>query len=87
MNWDLVNRLFATAAIVFGAVSSRAFAAGGLIEFNRACATSASGRAPGDMGLAYPIEITASGSYRLTSDLTPGVGLDGIAIASGTMEL
>ena len=45
-------------------------AADGVLEISQACATSAQGCFTGDVGGAFPVEITQSGSYRLTSNLT-----------------
>jgi hypothetical protein len=45
-------------------------ASDGALEINQACATSAAGCFPGDIGGGFPVEITATEqSYRLTSSL------------------
>ena len=60
-------------------LSAEALAADGVLEINQTCATS-TGCFPGDAG-GFPVEITASGSYRLTSDLSvTDPSVDGIRL-------
>jgi hypothetical protein len=47
-------------AFALGA-SSSALASDGALEINQACATSAAGCFPGDIGGGFPVEITANG--------------------------
>lgn len=58
-------------------------ASDGVLEISQACATSAQGCFTGDVGGAFPVEITQTGSYRLTSNLTvAGAGLTAISASA-----
>lgn len=63
-----------------------AFAAEGVLEINQTCAVE-TGCFPGDAA-GYPVEITSSGSYRLTSDLTGiAANIDGILLSSARITI
>jgi len=64
---------------------SVAMAVDGVIEINETCAT-ASGCLPGDVG-GYPVVIASSGSYVLTSDLTPQTSVDAILITASNVTI
>ncbi|MEM9174606.1 MAG: hypothetical protein AAGC67_05185 [Myxococcota bacterium] len=89
------KRLPSRALVAFGLAASIALAAApvvaadGQLEINAACV--ASGCFPGDAP-GYPVEITKSGSYRLTSNLTQSavltpLSVDTISILSANVEL
>jgi hypothetical protein len=61
--------LAAGVTILLAVRTDRAAASDGVLEINQACALSAAGCVPGDLGGAFPVEIAQAGSYRLTSDL------------------
>ncbi|MFO1494896.1 MAG: right-handed parallel beta-helix repeat-containing protein [Lysobacterales bacterium] len=68
-------------ALSFGCSSG--YSADGVLELNQACASV--GCFPGDVA-GLPIEITYSGSYRLTSNLS-APSTDGIRISANAVEL
>jgi hypothetical protein len=62
-----------------------ALAVDGVLEINQACAVQA-GCFAGDAA-GFPVTISASGSYRLTSDLSPPAAVSGIQGVSGTSHV
>src|SRR5690242_11336971 len=77
------NRVLLLVAAV--AVAFPALAVDGVIEINQARAL-AGGITAGDFP-GYPITISVSGSYRLTSDLRAAVSNDGIDITADNVTL
>ena len=78
-----VRRIAALLGLVI--VSSPAWAGDGVLEINQACV--AAGCFVGD-GAGFPVTITASGSYRLTSNLVvPDANTSGIQFAVGGVSL
>ncbi|HEX4826211.1 MAG TPA: right-handed parallel beta-helix repeat-containing protein [Candidatus Polarisedimenticolaceae bacterium] len=57
----------------------------GVIEINQSRAL-AGGITPGD-GPGFPVQISVSGSYRLTSDLNGAAGFDGIDVAADNVTI
>ena len=70
-----------TAALL---LASAALAVDGVIEINQARAA-AGNVTPGD-GPGFPVVISASGSYRLTSNLLATSGQDGIDVTTSTLH-
>ncbi len=66
-------------ALVFVVFSTPALATDGVMEINQACV--ATGCFPGDAP-GYPVEITSSGSYLLTSNLSTGTDSDGLYVGT-----
>ncbi len=66
-------------------VGGRALAADGVLEINQACAAGA-GCFAGDAA-GFRATISASGSYRLTSNLSPTAAVNGIQSVSGTSHV
>jgi hypothetical protein len=62
-----------------------ALAVDGVLEINQACAVQA-GCFAGDAA-GFPVTISASGSYRLTSDLSPPAAVSGIQGVSGASHV
>src|SRR5262245_24149126 len=75
-------------ALSLGLISfaSLALAADGVLEINQTCALSSSGCFTGDTQ-GFPVTITQSGSYRLTSDLSVPAGSDGIELRTNEVAL
>ena len=71
--------------LVAAGSSVAALAVDGVIEINQARAL-AGDVTPGDFG-GFPVWITQSGSYRLTGDLIPPSGIDGINIFADNVTL
>ena len=61
------------------------FAVDGVLEISQACAET-TGCFAGD-GVGFPVEITAGGSYVLTSDLQLAVDLDAVSIDASPVTL
>lgn len=75
----------AGAGLLVLTLAGPALAVDGVIEINQAKAAVGgvtTGDAPG-----FPVSITQSGSYRLTSDLTVGASLGGISVAAENVTL
>jgi len=75
----------ALTALLAVAVSSSAFAVDGVIEINQARAL-AGGVTAGD-GAGFPVLIDASGSYRLTGNLTVDENTTAIEVGSAALEV
>jgi hypothetical protein len=75
--------LGALAAVLL--VASPVFAVDGVIEINQARA--AAGNVTAGDGPGFPVSISASGSYRLTSNLITTPGLDGIDVTASHVTL
>jgi hypothetical protein len=71
--------------LLLPALATPALAVDGVIEINQARAL-AGGIAPGDSP-GYPIQLDASGSYRLTSDLNCAINNSGIVISADNVTL
>jgi hypothetical protein len=74
------------AALLFPSLTTPAFASDGVLEINQTCAVNTgcfAGDTPG-----FPVLISTSGAYRLTSRLVvPSANTDGIAIFGGTGDV
>jgi hypothetical protein len=58
----------------------------GVLEINQACATQ-TGCFPGD-GAGFPVVISSSGSYRLTSNLSvPDANTSGVVVLAASVDL
>ena len=85
---DPVRRMIPRTILVLLVVAGSSFAAlavDGVIEINQTRAL-AGDVTPGDFG-GFPVWITQPGSYRLTGDLIPPPGIDGINIQSDNVTL
>lgn len=79
---SLVSRLMGSFfCLAVAAAPLAAVGSDGVLEIHHVCA-SGGGCFPGD-NPGYPVEVTASGSYRLTSNLTVPAGANGIVVANG----
>lgn len=74
-------------ALLLLVLARSAFAVDGVREINQACAVSAAGCFTGDTG-GFPVTISSTGSYRLTSDLLPpAVGQTGIVVDASLVNI
>jgi|JI10StandDraft_1071094.scaffolds.fasta_scaffold466084_1 hypothetical protein len=77
----MLRTTFRTPLLMIALAATPALAADGVLEINQTCATQTgcfTGDSPG-----FPVQITAAGSYRLTSNLTVPGGTNGIVAANG----
>jgi hypothetical protein len=72
--------------VLGGVLSPIASASDGVLEINQACATAPGGCFPGDSA-GFPVTLGASGSYRLTSELSASGDASGIEILAPDVTL
>ena len=86
-SWSLRRRVIATlAAATVASSAAPAAAVDGVTQINQARAL-AGGVTPGD-GAGFPVTISASGGYRLTSDLTvPDENASAVSITADSVTL
>jgi hypothetical protein len=82
---ETIRRASMLVLLVAASSSVAVLAVDGVIEINHSRAL-AGDVTPGDLA-GFPVWITQSGSYRLTSDLIPPPGIDGISITAADVTL
>jgi len=74
----------ALALVAIALVAAEAVASDGMLEINQACV--ATGCVPGDAG-GFPVTLSQSGSYRLTSNLAPTTGQTAIDVTADDVAI